>query len=984
MMSIESNASREDHANCDREPIHIPGAIQPHGYLFALDEPALRVRQLSANVPAILGQEAGELLGRPLEELLGAGPVAELRQVLAEARPQDAPPLLLQLGARSFTGAVHRHQGVAILELEPALAAPDVPLRLGRALRRLQSADSLDALYRVAVDEIRALTGFDRVLLYHFDGDGHGEVLAEARAESLEPFLGLHYPASDIPRQARELYRLNTLRLIPDAVYEPVPLVPALRPDTGQPLDLGLAVLRSVSPVHREYMANLGVRASMSISLLPRGRLWGLLSCGHRVPLHVPIEVRIACQTLGRLLSLQIAALEEIERRRQREAKAALLERLVETMRACGGDVIECLAGRPAELLQLAGAAGAAVVSGGQVQTVGDCPSPELIRSLLGWVGPQTAQGGLWQTCALGAEFPAAAAEAGRACGLLAITLPKPDYVHAVLWFRPELVHTVNWGGNPHKAVERDEAGGAPRLRPRRSFRLWQEAVRGRARPWLPGEERAAAELRRFAIEIDLARQVAREREAVRARDELVETAAQLTRSLEAANAELERIAFRDPLTGLANRLVFEDRLSHACARCDRYGESAAVLFIDLDGFKPINDSWGHRTGDLVLKEVGARLRRLARESDTVARLGGDEFVMLIESGGHAEAAGLLAQRVIDAITQPVNAGGREAQVSCSIGIGVYPQDGPYAQLIARADAAMYAAKRAGRGTYRFYDARMDSGAREMAEIQRELRLALQRGEFELIYQPKVELRTGRVTGVEALARWRHPARGLLEPDFFIPLVERHALVASFSQWALREAARQLRAWGERGLALPVAVNLSMPQLRQEDLAGQLARLLGEHGVPAARLAIEITESAAMEDIGESLPIFERLAAAGIALSIDDFGTGYSSLSQLRRLPVRQLKIDRSFVHDLAQGPDARAIINAVVQLAHALGLEVVAEGVETRQQHEILEQLGCDQAQGFLVARPMPAGEIERWMAGRTLCAQPAPGTDGAQPGPC
>lgn len=956
-----------DPAACDREPIHVPGAIQPHGILLALGEPGLKIRQCSANLPALLGCEAAQALGRPLGAVLGAEAAGKVRAALEEMQsPQDVQALQLRILCGDALGLLHRHQGVVLLEIEPTLPPREVALPLGRALRRIQTATSFAALSDIAVQEIRTLTGFDRVMLYRFDADDHGEVVAESRAATLEPFLGLHYPASDIPRQARELYRLNDLRLIPDAAYEPVALVPPLCPDTGQALDLSFSILRSVSPVHREYLANLGVCASMSISILPQDRLWGLVSCGHGAPLRVGYEVRTACQTLGRLLSLKIAAFEEIESRRVREAKSALLERLLEGMRRGDGDVLECLAEHPGELLELAGASGAAIVFSERMQTVGECPSVGLIRALLRWVEHRAQPTGLFQTFELGTEFPDAAGELERGCGLLAMTLPRPE-CNAVLWFRPERVHTVNWGGNPHKVVEIDNEAGVPRLHPRRSFLRWQEAVRGQAQRWLPGETQAVADLRRYAIEIDLARQVVRERQAVLARDQLVETAAQLTRSLEVANAELQRIAYRDPLTGLSNRLVLEDRIAQVCAHCDRQGESAALLFIDLDGFKPVNDAWGHRAGDLVLKEVAARLRRLVRKCDTVARLGGDEFVVLMEVGGHEQAAGWLAQRVIDALMQPMVAGEREMQLSCSIGIALYPQEQPQAQLLlTQADAAMYAAKRAGRGTYRFYDSRMDSGPREMAELARELRVAMQQGEFELFYQPKVRCETGQVSGVEALARWNHAHWGLMTPDRFIPAIERYGLVSSFSTWVLRAAVAQLRDWRAQGLDLTVAVNLSVHQLRLDGLFELVQQQLHEQGVEAAQLLIEITESAMMEDVEEHLPLLERLSALGVRISIDDFGTGYSSLNYLRRLPVHQLKIDRSFVQDMARSKDARTLVNIIIQLARTQDLDVVAEGVESRQQYEIVKAMGCPQAQGYLFAKPLRADAFLQWLRER------------------
>ena len=439
--------------------------------------------------------------------------------------------------------------------------------------------------------------------------------------------------------------------------------------------------------------------------------------------------------------------------------------------------------------------------------------------------------------------------------------------------------------------------------------------------------------------------------------------ASTLARSLLAANEELQDRAFRDGLTGLANRLLFDDRVAHAVAGCMREGASLAVLFVDLDGFKPINDSFGHDAGDQVLRQVAQRLEAQARAIDTVARVGGDQFVWLLEGRPDAAAAAQLAQRILDVLSQPMQAGGRELRLSGSVGIAMFPQDGPREKLLAHADSAMRAAKRAGGSIYAFFQPHMAAGAREQVELQRDLHLALEQGgQFELHYQPKVRAADGLVTGVEALVRWRHPARGLVEPGAFIPVAERFGLIGTLGHWVIGEACRQLAAWRDQGLRLGMAINLSAHQLRQDDLVPRVEQVLARHGLDPALLTFEITESAAVEDGEETMQAFERLGRLGVQLSIDDFGTGYSSLSYLRRLQAGQLKIDRSFVQDLASSADARAIVQAVVQLAHSLGLSVVAEGVETEAQRDVLQTLCCDELQGYLYARPVPAQVLGEW----------------------
>ena len=440
---------------------------------------------------------------------------------------------------------------------------------------------------------------------------------------------------------------------------------------------------------------------------------------------------------------------------------------------------------------------------------------------------------------------------------------------------------------------------------------------------------------------------------------------------LESANEELRRRAFIDPLTGLPNRMLFEDRLLHAMQRYDRDDDSrarreprkVAVLFVDLDGFKPINDMLGHAVGDEVLKEAARRLRTTTRDSDTVARIGGDEFVLLAEDVSDVADCASLANRVIQVLAQPLEVQGHQVTLSGSVGVALYPEHGDRLKLVQNADAAMYTAKRAGGNTYALFESRMNEGLQDQLSLQQDLRHALERGELQLHYQPKIDARLGRLQGVEALLRWQHPTRGMVGPNVFIPIAERFGLINGLGNWVIEESCRQMRVWADEGLSMNVAINLSVHQLRTEELVPRIESALARYQVMPSQLLCEITESVAMEDIESTQRAFEALSRIGVYLSIDDFGTGYSSLSYLRQLPARQLKIDRSFVADIEVRPDARAIVSAVIQLAHQLGLRVVAEGVETEGQRDILLVLQCDELQGYLLARPMAVEALDDWL---------------------
>ncbi|MDO9314503.1 MAG: EAL domain-containing protein [Burkholderiaceae bacterium] len=436
---------------------------------------------------------------------------------------------------------------------------------------------------------------------------------------------------------------------------------------------------------------------------------------------------------------------------------------------------------------------------------------------------------------------------------------------------------------------------------------------------------------------------------------------AHLRASLQRAKGELRKQSFRDPLTELPNRQIFEGTLAQAAHQADTSQGGLALLLVNLDGFKPINESLGHRVGDRVLREIAARLRSLA-QAHMVARLGGDEFLLLMPDNPTTEQAADLAARVLGSLSLPCRIEGRETAVTASIGIVMYPEHGAVSTLIAHADAAMRFAKSSGGATYCFFEARMVSGLREQTELLRDLRRALAQGELELFYQPKIHAPTGEITGAEALMRWQHPRLGMISPVVFIPIAERFGLIGSLGNWLIDEVCRQIRVWRDGGLRMRVAINLSVHQLRQPDLVERIARALGEHDVNPGLLTCEITESVAMEDAEGTIRFFGQLAQLGVSISIDDFGTGHSSLAYLRKLPASELKIDRSFVLDLETSEDARKVASAVINLAKSLDLKVVAEGVETEGQNRILREFGCDQLQGYLFAKPMSAKALALW----------------------
>ena len=432
------------------------------------------------------------------------------------------------------------------------------------------------------------------------------------------------------------------------------------------------------------------------------------------------------------------------------------------------------------------------------------------------------------------------------------------------------------------------------------------------------------------------------------------------------AEQRLAHLAQFDPLTGLPNRTLLHDRLSQTVAQAQRQGRQAAVLFVDLDRFKLINDTLGHHVGDLLIAEVARRLLGCVRAGDTVGRISGDEFGVVLADLAHADDAALVSQKLLDALAAPYHLAGSEAYSSASIGIAVCPGDGTHAEdLLRNADMAMYRAKEATRNAYCFFTPEMNQRASARMQLNNDLRHAVERREFVLHYQPKVDLVSGRMQGLEALLRWNHPERGLVSPAEFIPALEDSGLILPVGEWVLGEACAQLGRWLAEGLApVPVAINLSAKQFRRRDLDDVIARALAAAGVPSTLLELEITESSLMDDPEQAGRLLESLRRQGVRTSVDDFGTGYSSLSYLTRLPLSALKIDRSFVRDAATNPQAASIVRAVIDMAHNLRFTVVAEGVETEQQVAFLRQHACDQAQGYLYGRPASADQVRGRLA--------------------
>lgn len=542
-----------DLTNCDREPIHIPNLIQPHGVLLAISPDEYKILQVSLNTENMLGIEPQELLDKPLVWLLGEKQVESIRRCLTNDFEYINPlpfEIVHNEQTHNFDGIVHQNEATIVLELEPTTIQKggdfvDFYRLIKSPVSRLQKTTTFNQLCDAIAQEVKSITGFDRVMVYRFNQEGSGKIIAEAAEAELEPFLGLNYPATDIPQQAKYLYTLNLLRLIPDVAYEPVGIIPHLNPSTNQPLDMSMAVLRSISPLHTEYLDNMGVSATLCISLVKNNRLWGLIACHHYTPKIVPYKIRTVCELIGQICSFELAAKEDNQDSEYKMKLKSIQSEFVKII-SQESELKTALTENTQHLLDLVGAGGAALSFGSEITLLGNTPDKRTVAEMLPWLETQFEEDVIFETNSLGEVCPLKGEVEAVASGLLALQISRIQKT-LILWFRPEVIQTVDWGGNPNKPVEIAEDGTLT-MSPRKSFAKWQETVRGKSLPWKGCEVEAALELRSSIVGIVL-----------RKADELTQVNQELARS----NIELDSFAYiashdlKEPLRGIYNYSSF-------------------------------------------------------------------------------------------------------------------------------------------------------------------------------------------------------------------------------------------------------------------------------------------------------------------------------------------------------------------------------------------------------------------------------------------
>ena len=809
--------------------------------------------------------------------------------------------------------------GIDLIREATLHTAETMLIRTQRITQALRLSRTTVGLCRIAANEIRRITGYHRLMVYRFDEDGSGEVVAESCDFGVESFLGLKYPASDIPRQARRMYMVQRVRVIADVSAQPVAILAA--PDAAPDLDLTVSTARAVAPVHLRYLQNMGVAATACVSLVVEGKLWGMLVGHHNSPVTINRETWNFLDLVGQLISAMLASLIENETILGRLERQRTLSRIEAAVTQPNMTLLEATAGAAIDLLKLADADGALVKVGNQTTVVGLTPTADTIKAIMAAM-TEAAPNDLAMTAHLSEQMEVAADTLEGFAGALVLPLTNPAN-GLVIWFRKELKQVVKWAGNPAKLAPDPVTG---RLEPRGSFAVWQEEVNGRSAAWTEADLAAARDLRRLINEVLIRR---------------------------GETDLILRMRDHDQLTGLSNRLALQKQLE---AVKMREQPQVGLVVMNVDRFRKINEALDHQAGDMLLLQISHRLEAILGRGEMAARIGVDEFAVL----STRTAVHKLAALIHASFARPFEIAKQVLQINVSLGF--VDNSGPDADvmwMLRAAETAMRQSKALGGNRISVYIPSLrEKASRELA-IEQCLEASLRAGryQFYLMLQPIVDARAGTLRGWEVLLRWTHPTLGEVPPDVFIPIAESAGMIGAIGDMVLQKAMRYLvdmpSGEGPSESDLYLSVNVSPLQLMQDGFVEQIATMLDQGGITPSRLCIEITESVVTS--AEAVAAIHVIRSLGVRVAVDDFGIGQSALSALRRLPADIVKLDRSFLSQQdVISPEDRSFLNAIVTLTQTTGFTVVMEGVETRAQLDVAVEAGVDAIQGYFFARPM------------------------------
>ncbi|GGK50600.1 diguanylate cyclase [Salinarimonas ramus] len=929
-MTVLSQLSPDPKSVCEAEPITRPGAVQPFGFLVAVEGEEKRVAFASANVVAFLGRAASDLVGRPLSEVLCEASCARIDSLMDTERyaPTNFTRVRVRDDAATFDAVAHRSGRHLVVEClapaEPADAAQAIS-DAQRLIQRLREAPDLDTMLARAADEARALTGFDRAMVYRFDEDDHGAVVAESRRADLEPYLGLHYPASDIPSQARRMYLLQRVRHIPDIDAVPAALVGAPGHDPAD-LDLTHSVVRAVSPYHVAYLRNMGVKATLAVSLIVDDALWGMLVFHHGRRRDVDCTMRGLCDVVGQALS----ALVDVRTGADREAVVASRTAAIRAVERelAEADAIGTGLGTVADRLNEAmGAGGCYIRIGGASLRFGTTPPEPACRTILARLAEEGA--GYCASAELRTRDRALAAHAESAAGAAAIFLPgRPG--DGVVWFRPERRRTISWGGDPNRPVHIDPRTGE--LGPRRSFATFLEEVDGTSTRFDAADAEVALRLRRAVI------------------------AALLRISEERLNWARNF----DALTGLLRREVAEARLRRMVAAAE--SQLVGAVVVGVARFTALVERFGAKAGEEALVETARRLQELVRKGEVVARYGEESFLLIVRRDGPDDLR-RLGTAILDAFRTPLASGDREIPLTVHAGIAAHPGCA-LDVLVTTAVLAEREAAKERRGRWVLLERPPTREAPSAAELELEIAPALARGEFRCAFAPILALDDGRPLGVEALPRWTSRAYGEVPADLFLPAAVEAGQIFALTVAHLENAMRTVRPEIAAGRIGHLAIAVEPALLERRSFAAAILSALDRNRIAPDALVVGVPEAAL--DVPAIGVVLGELRARGVRVAVTHFGAGRSALASLAGLPVDCARIDRSLLAAALADARGAALFSAVVGLVRALGCDTLVEGITTEEERARARAEGCRAAQGPLLAPELEADALASWLDGQ------------------
>ncbi|MER2494073.1 bifunctional diguanylate cyclase/phosphodiesterase [Catenovulum sediminis] len=940
--------STEEAEKCASEPIHLIDSIQPHGFVLVLDPTTLRIVQHSDNLLRLVNEYTKNQLLADDTPILNTFIFDWMELTVKDAldglcgEQTDKVELNTHgiISGAQWECVGHLAKHWISLEFIPSSAETydsfALISQMNRMVQVLRNAQGTQELFDTITKQFQQYTQFDRVMMYRFLPDWSGEVVSEAVSERNEvKFLHMRFPADDIPKQARELYKLNRVRVFANADAEPSKLVPNVLPG-GQLLDQSYALLRNMSNMHRIYLKNMGVKATLTLSIVVEDKLWGLVVFHHNSPKsppnHVVSQLKLTCELFSETLSSYLmptihmmeithlmAAKSVIDTSFNKAKMQAISQKLfantlTEIHQTIGydflgiiyGDKCYCLAGEQFKLL-----------------------SKKTIKAIDAlYEDPKSLQYQSYKLHAENKTIPGLETMAG--INVMRSKIPSDFYV---FFGRKEVVKSIQWGGVPN-TVNIVVKGGERHLEPRSSFALWREQVKGQCDYWIHQDDKI---LEYFFTSC-------RDFTSVKSNELLMK--------------KLEQNAHYDVLTDLANRVYLKKFIDGMRQNPNKPDEKISVLFIDLDNFKDVNDFMGHETGDRLLQTVATRLKECSRPNDLVVRLGGDEFIIVFIHENQLDLAAI-AEKVVATVGEPIFDHEHTIVITPSVGvISGNVQDIDFNEMLKRADIAMYSAKNKGKNGFHIFDSKDQEAFNKKAILTLDLRDYVNTESIELHFQPQCDFKLN-LSGAEALARWKHPKFGYISPEIFIQMAEMNNLIKPLSLHIFNKACATLVDWRRHNLQPTfdtLSVNISPSLLLDRSFENNLMDILLEYELTPSDLRLEITESIFMQNYELAIANLKSLRKLGFTIALDDFGTGFSSLNYLWKLPIDEVKIDKSFIANMSQDDSLFTMVESIIELCKKLKLEVVAEGVESRVEFNILKGLGCDTCQGYYYSKPLPS----------------------------